>query len=165
MKKNNKFGTVMSISVSVIMGFVMAVTAIIVNKIPFGLGVLLKNACISILVVFLISLFIPYRKLGEQFAGLFPVKHGSLPFQLISNIVPSLIINTFNTIIISGANILTNPGIPAAARMGIWGSAIVKGFPIMFLVAYIASFFAQKIAFAFTSRFFKRPDGARPPKM
>ena len=61
MKKNNKFGTVMSISVSVIMGFVMAVTAIIVNKIPFGLGVLLKNACISILVVFLISLFIPYR--------------------------------------------------------------------------------------------------------
>ncbi|MBQ8094762.1 MAG: DUF2798 domain-containing protein [Clostridia bacterium] len=144
--QGKRFGRIITVIMAAIMGVIMAVAAIFVNHLPFAPGVLLKNIVISFLVALVIGLIVPHKQLGDRLAAKCGLKPESLGFKLVSNLVPSLIINTANTCIISGVNILPNPGIPQQLRMGIWGSSILGGWPIMFVVSYIASYFAQIIA-------------------
>lgn len=146
MKDEKRFGRTVTLIMSLIMGIIMAFAAIVVNKLPFSLPVLFRSILCSFLVALVLGLLIPLKPLGDKLASAFSLRERTLPFELVSNLVPSLVINTFNTVIMSGINILPNASIPEPARVQVWIGAILSSMGIMFIVSYIASFIAQKFA-------------------
>lgn len=92
------------------------------------------------LIVFVCSLFIPYNKWGDWFAGLFHLKEGTISFKLVQGIIPSVVLNTFNTFICTGASIFFNESIPQAARMSAYLQGCAEAWLPCFIVSYIASF-------------------------
>ena len=93
--------------------------------------------------IILVSLFVPYKAWGERLAKLCGCREGTAPFKLISGIVPSLVLNTFITVLVSAANILYNPAIPAEHQMGEWISGMIHDWPITLVISYLASFVAE----------------------
>jgi len=166
MKNGKQFGRVVTVIMALIMGVVMAIAAIVVNRQPFSPPLLIRNILCSSLIALVLGLLIPLKPLGDRLASAFSLRERTLPFELVSNLVPSLVINTFNTVIISGINILPNANIPEPARMNVWISAIFSSIGIMFVVSYIASFIAQKFAVKAAMRICppSGPNGLRPPK-
>ena len=96
-------------------------------------------------VVLTVSIFVPYVKWGYASAAALHLKEGTIGFKLVAGIIPSLILNTFNTVIVSGASIMYSETIPAAAQTGIWIEAIIHDWPICLVVSYIAAFAAEAI--------------------
>lgn len=84
------------------------------------------------------------------------LKKGGAAYKLISGILPSFILNTFNTAIVSAANIFYNPEIPAETQPAAWGTGFLHDWPIMFVLSYIAAFvseiIAAKVADAYTEQ-------------
>ncbi|CCI82357.1 hypothetical protein [Lactobacillus hominis] len=94
------------------------------------------------MIVFVISLFVPYNDWGNWLAKLFHLKEGTVSFNLVQALIPSAVLNTFNTLICSGQSIFYNPAIPQAARMQTWINGCVHDWLIFFVVSYFASFIA-----------------------
>ena len=94
------------------------------------------------MIVFVFSLFIPYNAWGDWFAGLFHLKEGSLAFKLVQGIIPSVVLNSANTLICKAAIIFYNEAIPKAARMSAYLDGCKKAWLPCFVVSYIASFAA-----------------------
>ena len=64
---------------------------------------------------------------------------------MVENILPSLILNTFNTVIVSAASVFFNEAIPASEQVEVWLHGIVHDWPITFVVSYLAAFAAEAI--------------------
>lgn len=136
------FGTILTTVLSIFMGLVMAITVMIINSLPFNWVNLFELTAEITLIVFVVSLFVPYNAWGDWFAGLFHLKEGTVAFKLVQGIIPSVILNSFNTFICTGASIFYNEAIPKAARMNAYISGCEKAWIPCFVVSYIASFVA-----------------------
>lgn len=139
--KNHK-GAVITIIIALVMGFIMAVAALFVDKLAFNYSNLFKIWAMISHSILLVSLFVPYKAWGEALAEKAGCTDGTPAFKLVSGIVPSLVLNTFITVLVSAANILYNELIPHDAQMGEWIAGMLHDWPIMFVISYAASFFA-----------------------
>jgi hypothetical protein len=145
------FGMVMSIVIALIVSFVMSATAIIWDKLYIGavlvahgpaerglLELWLKNWGTAFLVIMATNLILPVKAWGDQLAGKIGLKPRTLPFGLVSNIVPTFFFNTFATLVLAGANI-------GFAAPFYW-AAVWADYFVMFGVSYVMSFIAEAIA-------------------
>lgn len=136
------FGTIITTVLSLFMGLVMAISVAIVDHLGLTWTVIFKLWAEIFFIIFVVSLFIPYNSWGDWFANLFGLKSGSLAFNLVQGIIPSAILNTFNTFICSGQSIFYNPQIPQAARMQTWLHGCFHDWLTFFIISYLASFVA-----------------------
>jgi len=136
-------GETVTVVLAVVIGFIMSLAVIIVDHVAFNFSSVFKIWAIITLVVLLASMVIPYKDWSEKFTNSFPMKKNSILYKLVDNIIPSLILNTCNTVIVSAANIFYNEAIPAELQMGEWMQGILHDWPIMFVVSYLAAFAAE----------------------
>lgn len=139
----NHRGTVIILIIALVLGLIMTFAALIVDKLAFNYSNIFKIWAMIALSIILVSLFVPYKAWGERLAKLCGCREGTAPFKLISGIVPSLVLNTFITVLVSAANILYNPAIPAEHQMGEWISGMLHDWPITLVISYLASFIAE----------------------
>ncbi|MBA1392917.1 hypothetical protein EQ500_03380 [Lactobacillus sp. XV13L] len=136
------FGTIITAVLALVMGFIMAVAVALVDRLGLTWTVIFKLWGEIFFIVFVVSLFIPYNNWGDKFAGMFGLKKGTTAFKLVQAIIPSAILNTFNTLVCSGQSIFYNPAIPQAARMQTWVNGCLHDWLIFFIISYAASFIA-----------------------
>lgn len=136
------FGTILTTVLSLFMGLVMAIFIIFLNHLLFTWVNLFELTAEINLIVFVASLFIPYNAWGAWFAGLFHLKEGTVAYSLVEGIIPSVVLNTLNTFICTGASIFYNEAIPKAARMTAYLNGCKEAWIPCFIVSYIASFAA-----------------------
>lgn len=139
------FGCVLTTVLSIVMGFIMAIAVVIVDSLEFNFSVVFKIMAMITFVVLVTSIFVPYVKWGNKSAELIGLKPGSIGYKLAAGIIPSLILNTANTLIVSGANIFFNEVIPAEAQFSAWVHGIRKDWLICFIVSYFAAFVAEAV--------------------
>ena len=139
------FSETVTVVLAIVMGFMMSVACIIVDHLPFHFSNVFSIWSMITMVILLVSITVPYKAWSARVTGLFPVSKGSLPYKLIDNILPSLILNTCNTVIVSAANIFYNPLIPAELQMTDWLQGIARDWPIMFIVSYFCAFVAETL--------------------
>lgn len=137
------FGQILLTVLSIVMGLIMAVAVIIIDGLAFNFSTLFSNWSMITMVVLLASIFLPYKAWSERFCALFPIEKGTVAYKLVDGIVPSLVLNTLNTVIVAAANILYNESIPASAQVSVWISGVLHDWPITFVVSYFAAFIAE----------------------
>ena len=139
------FSETVTVVLAIVMGLMMALACIIIDHLPLHFSNVFSIWSMITMVILLVSIVMPYKDWSRKFAGLFPFSKGSLLYKLIDNILPSLILNTCNTVIVSAANIFNNPAIPAELQMTDWLQGLVRDWPIMFVVSYVCAFFAEAL--------------------
>lgn len=80
----------------------------------------------------------------------------TVAYALVQGIIPSVVLNTFNTFICVGQSIFYNPAIPQAERMAIWWHSCVSIWLIFFIVSYFASYVAIWIGKFVANNYVKR---------
>ena len=139
------FGETVTVVLAIVMGFIMAFAVIIIDHLNLNFSTVFQIWSMVTLVILLVSTVIPYKAWSEQFTALFHLKDGNIVYRMVENILPSLILNTFNTVVVSAANVLFNEAIPASEQMGIWLHRIVHDWPLTFVVSYLAAFLAEAV--------------------
>ena len=91
---------------AVVIGLIMSFTACIVDGLPLHYGNIFKLWGMITLVVLLVSMFVPYKKWSALLMEKIPVSEGSMAYKLLDNVIPTLVLNTFITVMVSGANII-----------------------------------------------------------
>lgn len=147
------YGETVTVILAIVIGLLMSLASMVVDHLPFNYSNVFKIWAMITLVVLIASIFIPYKAWSARFTGLFPVEQGSIGHKLIDNILPSLILNTCNTLAVSAANILYNEAIPAELQLAEWGQSIIHDWPIMFIVSYIGAFIAEAVGVYVANRY------------
>ena len=137
------YGETVTVVLSLVMGLLMALAVIVVDHLPFNFANLFSIWAMITLVILLISIVMPYKDWSVRLTKKLCKREGGIAFKLIENILPSLILNTFNTVIVSAANILCNEAIPAQLRVAEWTQGIVRDWPVTFVISYFAAFVAE----------------------
>lgn len=146
----NQFGMIVSIVIAVLLSFCMATTASIRNP-GAGLTVelIIRNWGTAFLSIMLISVFIPSKLWGDKLAGKLGLKPDTLPFGLVSNLVPTLFYNTGATLVLVGVNVgFSSPFYWAAVWADYW---------FMFVVSYLLSLVAERIGMLVARKVFDVP--------
>lgn len=137
------FGETVTVVLAIVMGLMMSLASIIVDHLEFHLPNVFKIWAMITLVILLVSIVIPYKDWSGKCMALLRLKEGSIFYKLADNLLPSLILNTCNTVIVSAANIFCNEAIAAEIQMERWIQGIIHDWPIMFVVSYFAAFIAE----------------------
>lgn len=135
-------GETVTVVLAIVMGGVMALASIIVEHLDFNFSNVFKIWSMITMVILLASIIFPYQEWSERFTLLFDVEKGSIAYKLIDNVLPSLILNTCNTVIVSAANIFYNEAIPAEIQAEKWIEGVLHNWPVMFVISYFAAFAA-----------------------
>mgnify|MGYP003585222682 FL=1 len=137
------YGMIVTVVLSIMMGIIMALVAVMVDGLAFNFSNVFKIWAMITLVILLVSIFIPYKKWGEKSAAGLRLKEGTLAFKLASAIIPTLILNSFITVIVSAANILYNEAIPQIMQSTVLLAGILHDWPIMLVISYFAAFLSE----------------------
>lgn len=138
-------GETVTVVLAIVMGFVMAFAVIVADHLKLNFSTVFQVWSMVTLVILLVSAVIPYKEWSAQFTALFHLPEGSIAYRIVDNILPSLILNTFNTVIVSAASVFYNGTIPASEQVGVWLRGIAHDWPITFVVSYLAAFVAEAI--------------------
>lgn len=141
----NYVGETITIVLAIVMGVIMALASIMVEHLDFNFSNVFQTWSMITMVILLASIIIPYKEWSEKFMALFNLKRESIIYKLVDNIVPSLILNTCNTVIVSAVNIFYNEAIPAEVQMEKWLQGIAHNWLIMFVISYFAAFVAVAV--------------------
>ena len=137
------YGETVTVVLALVMGFIMSLAVIAVDHLPLHFGNVFSIWAMITLVILLVSILIPYKDWSGRLTKKVCGDEGSVAYKLIDNILPSLILNTFNTVIVSAANVLFNEAIPVELRMGEWTQGILHDWLITFVISYVAAFIAE----------------------
>ncbi|BDR59890.1 hypothetical protein [Lactobacillus xylocopicola] len=151
------FGTVLTSVLALFMGLVMAMFIIVLNALPFNWVNLFELTAEINLIVFVVSLFVPYNAWGDWFANLFPVQTDSPLFKLLQALIPSIVLNSCNTLICTGTSIFYHDAIPKAARMTVYLQSCAKAWLPCFIVSYFASFIGVWLGKTIAQKFVPTP--------
>jgi hypothetical protein len=143
---------------AIVMGFLMAAAVMLLDGIPFNASNLFKIWAMITLVILLVSIFVPYKVWSAKFCRLIGCKPGTLAWKLADGIVPSLILNTFNTFVVSAANIFYNDAIPASEQFSHWIHGCLRDWPITFVISYFVAFVAEACGKLVADRVAKREE-------
>lgn len=136
----NHFGMIISTIIALILSLCMASIATVraANpEMPVTIEWIIRNWGTAFLVIMLVSMFIPSKMWGDHLAGRLGLKQGTLPFGLVSNLVPTLFYNTFATLVLVGVNV----GFSAPY----YWAAVGSDYLLMFVVSYVLSLIAERI--------------------
>lgn len=137
------FGETVTVVLSIVMGFLMSIAVIIVDNLAFNFSNVFKIWAMITLVILLVSIFVPYKAWSQKLTGMICKETEGITYRLLENILPSLILNTCNTVIVSAANILYNDAIPAGVQIDEWIQGMIHDWPITFLISYLIAFIAE----------------------
>lgn len=137
----NHFGMVVSIIIALILSLCMSATATVKTALIAGAAVqvetLVRNWGTAFLVIMLISVFLPVKMWGDQFAAAVKLRHNTLPFGLVSNLIPTLFYNTGATLVLVGVNV----GFSAPY----YWAAVAGDYLLMFVISYVLSLVAERL--------------------
>ncbi|MGN0763359.1 MAG: hypothetical protein ACI4MK_08215 [Aristaeellaceae bacterium] len=137
----NHFGMVVSIIIALILSLCMSATATVKTALMAGTAVqaetLVRNWGTAFLVIMLISVFLPVKMWGDQFAAAVKLRHNTLPFGLVSNLIPTLFYNTGATLVLVGVNV----GFSAPY----YWAAVAGDYLLMFVISYVLSLVAERL--------------------
>ena len=137
----NHFGMVVSIIIALILSLSMSATATVKTALMAGAAVqaetLVRNWGTAFLVIMLISVFLPVKMWGDQFAAAVKLRHNTLPFGLVSNLIPTLFYNTGATLVLVGVNV----GFSAPY----YWAAVAGDYLLMFVISYVLSLVAERL--------------------
>lgn len=136
------FGETVTVVLAIVMGLIMSLASIVVEHLDFNFSNVFKIWSMITMIILLVSVLIPYNEWSEKLMVLFRLKKESISYKLADNILPSLILNTCNTLIVSAANIFYNESIPAEIQMEKWVQGVLHNWPVMFVISYFAAFAA-----------------------
>lgn len=139
------FGETVTVVLAITMGFLMSLAAIFVDHLDFNFSNIFSIWAMITLVILLVSILIPYKEWSEKLTGIVCKDKDSVTYKLVENILPSLLLNTFNTVIVSAANILCNEAIPVQLRMTEWVQGMIHDWPITFVISYFVAFIAAAV--------------------
>lgn len=139
----NHFGETVIVVLAILMGLIMSLVSVIVNHQAINFSNVFKIWAMITLVILLASILIPYKEWSAKITGAVVHNKEGILYKLVDNILPSLILNTCNTVIVSGANILYNEAVPAEAQLEKWMEGIINDWPVMFVVSYFAAFIVE----------------------
>lgn len=139
------YGETVTVVLAIIMGFVMAFAVIVADHLKLNFSTVFQVWSMVTLVILLVSAVIPYKEWSARFTSLFHLPEGGIAYRMVENILPSLILNTFNTVVVSAASVFYNETIPASEQVGVWLHGIAHDWPITFVVSYLAAFVAEAI--------------------
>ena len=137
------YGVTVTVVLALVMGFLMSLAAIVIDHLAFNFSNVFSIWAMITLVILLVSIFVPYKDWSGSLTRKVCKDENSLGYKLIDNVLPSLILNTFNTVIVSAANSLCNEAIPAELRMAEWTHGMLHDWPITFVISYLAAFIAE----------------------
>lgn len=137
------YGETLLLVLSLVMGLLMAIAVTLLDGVPFNLSNLFKIWAMITLVIILVSIFLPYKTWSAAFCRKLGCKSGTLCWKLADGIVPSLILNTFNTFVVSAANIFYNEAIPPSEQFGHWIHGCLRDWPITLVISYFVSYVAE----------------------
>ena len=133
----------MTIVLSLVMGVIMSLAVIFVDHLPFNFSNIFSIWAMITLVILIVSIIVPYKDWSGKITIMICKDVDSFAYRLVDNVLPSLILNTCNTVIVSAANIFYNDAIPAELWIGEWAEGIIHDWPIMFVISYLAAFVAE----------------------
>ncbi|MGN0747385.1 MAG: hypothetical protein ACI4ML_11965 [Aristaeellaceae bacterium] len=137
----NHFGMVVSIIIALILSLCMSATATVKTALMAGAAVqvetLVRNWGTAFLVIMLISVFLPVKMWGDQFAAAVKLRQNTLPFGLVSNLIPTLFYNTGATLVLVGVNV----GFSAPY----YWAAVAGDYLLMFAISYVLSLVAERL--------------------
>lgn len=128
---------------ALVMGILMAIAVMLLDGVPFNISNLFQIWAMISLVILLASIFIPYKAWSAKCCKALGLREGTLRWKLADGILPSLILNTCNTLIVSAANIFYNEAIPASAQFGHWLHGCLRDWPITLVISYFVAFVAE----------------------
>lgn len=137
------FGETLLLVLALVMGLLMSVAVILLDGIPFNLPNIFKIWAMITLVIILVSIVLPYKSWSAAFCRRLGLREERLGWKLADGIVPALVLNTFNTVVVSAANIFCNETIPAAEQMGHWLHGIIRDWPVTLVISYFVAFVAE----------------------
>lgn len=143
------------------MGFIMAFAVITVDHLKLNFSTVFHIWSMITLVILLVSAVIPYKEWSAQFTTLLHLSEGSIAYRMVDNILPSLILNTFNTVIISAASVFFNDTIPASEQVEMWFNGIRHDWPITFVISYFVAFAAEAVGNYVATRYCSIPSEAQ----
>jgi len=146
------FGMIVNAMLAFLMGFFMGVTILIVEHTPVNWVSLATIWGKITLIVTIVLMIMPVGEWGDKFAALCKCKPGSVVFTLVSNLVPTFIINTVLAAVVPALGIFYNEAIPAEARMDSWKAAFFGGWLLTFVVSYFFGLLSAKIGVAVAAR-------------
>ena len=138
------FGMIVTLILALGMGIIMGLAAMIVDHLPMNVWVFYQNWGVIALNVIVISLFVPYKAWSARLTGKLGLQEGTAACTLVSNIIPSLIFNTVNTLLVPAAGIFTSEAIPAGQKAAVWASGAVRDWPIMFVISFLAALVCEQ---------------------
>ena len=141
----NHFGETVVIVLAMVMGFIMSLAVILIDQLGLNGANIFKIWSMITMVILLASIFIPYKEWSGKLTGRVCKDQGSVVYKLVDNILPSLILNTCNTLIVSAANIFYNEAIPSEMWISDWLRGILRDWPITFVVSYFVAFIAEAV--------------------
>ncbi|MCD7883648.1 MAG: hypothetical protein LUI87_08095 [Lachnospiraceae bacterium] len=136
------YGETVAVVLSIAMGGIMALVSVFVEGLDLNFSILFRTWSMITLVIMAASILFPYTQWSEALTSKTGLKKGGIFYKLVDNILPSLILNTCSTLVVSAANIFYNESIPAEAQLGEWLQGVAHSWPIMFVASYFASFAA-----------------------
>lgn len=137
------YGETVTVVLAIVMGFLMSLAALIVDHLECNYSNIFKVWAMITLVILVVSIFVPYKEWSGKFTALFPVWEGTFPHRLLDNLLPTVILNTCNTVFVSAGNILFNPAIPQELQMTEWVHGMLRDWPITFVISYFVAFVAE----------------------
>ncbi len=134
----NHFGMVVSLIIALILSLLMATAAIFWNHLDFSIELWIKNWGSAFLTIMLVTLILPVKIWGDKLAAAIKLKPRTLPFGLVSNIVPTLFYNTAATLVLVGVNVtFTAP---------FYWAAVAHDWLFFFIFSYVVSLIAEALA-------------------
>ena len=137
------YGETITVVLAIVMGLIMAFAVIVVDHLKLNFSNVFSIWAMVTLVILLVSIVIPYKAWSARVTALLRLHEGSISYRLVDNILPSLILNTFNTAIVSATSIFFNEAIPASEQAGVWFQGMIHDWPITFVISYFAAFAAE----------------------
>lgn len=150
----NHYGETVTVVLAMMMGLFMSLASIFVDGLALNFSTVFSNCGMITLNILIWSILLPYNDWSAAITRRF-CKEGTLTYKLVANILPSIILNTVNTFIVSAANIFFNAAIPAEEQFSHWFSGALHDWPIMFVISYFAAFAAEAVGKSFANRFCK----------
>ena len=148
----NQFGMIVSIIIALILSLCMASVATCraaTAANPVTVEWIIRNWGTAFLVIMLTSILLPSKMWGDKLAEKLGLKQGTLPFGLVSNLVPTFFYNTFATLVMVGVNVgfggmdVVADGV-VVAHVGYWAS-VWADYLLMFVISYVLSLVAERL--------------------
>ena len=147
------FGETVVVVLSIVMGFIMAVSSLIVEGHAINPSSVFRVWSMITMVILLISIFIPFKDWSDKLMIMFGIKENTLAHKFVGNILPTLILNTMITLVVSAGNIFYNSSIPESEQLTVWINSVIHDWPITLVISYFAAFVAEWCGVKVAERF------------